>query len=615
MILVLSAILLSLSGRGRCQEQTYLVMGPRVWRVGAQETVVVQGFGHEENLPIRISLLSYPDKKTKFSFQHLELSKANNFQGLVTLQLQPKDILWKEGVAQFVYLEAQSKSFTKEERIPVTHRNGFLFIQSDKPVYTPDQSVKVRVYSMDEELRPARRAVTLTFKDPDEVKMDAITQQDATGIISFPDFKIPANPKFGTWKIEAAYEADYTTSTAAVFEVKEYVLPRFFVTVEPQQNFISYETFREFTVTVRANYYYAKKLEQAQVFIRYGLIEEGERRMMPKSIDVMTMINGEAVFRFNSERAVQELGYSQLEELDGSRLFITATVEETAGSQSEESENSNVKYVISPYTLKLIGTPLYVKPTLPYYVKVQVKDTLDNVVSRIRLTITGEMVLDGGGVSPLDNQHSLTQQTDSQGIAVFVVNIPTDVTALDFKITTVDNNLQEENQASATHTATSYKSLTKSYLYINWARESEILQVGDFLNIQVVPSSPYLAKLTHYSYLVISKGKIVKFDTVQRVHESTSQNLNIQVTAAMVPSIRLLVYYIITGDTTAEIVADSIWVDVKEKCVNNQKVQLSTPQGDFKPKASVPLTVLAQSGSIVALSAVDVSVYDVTKKK
>ncbi|XP_073496915.1 complement C5-like [Phyllobates terribilis] len=614
MILLYIAILLTLYGRGLSQEQTYLVMGPRVWRVGAQETVLVQAFGYKENVPITISLLTFPDKKKTLSSELLELNSANNYQGWVTLQIRPMDFPRKDVAAQFVYLQAQTNSFTKGERVPISHHNGFLFIQSDKPVYTPDQSVKIRIYSMDEELRPARRAVTVTFKDPDEVKVDVITQQDLTGIISFPDFKIPANPKFGTWKIEATYGADYTTSTTAAFDVKEYVLPRFFVTIVPTQNFISYDTFDEFTITVKANYYYGKKLEQAKVFIRYGIIEGGERRMMTKSIDVLTMSGGEAVFHFNSRRAVDELGFSQLEELDGSYLYITTSVEETAGSQSEESENADVRYVITPYTLKLIGTPLYVKPTLPYYVKVQVKDTLDKAVPRIRLSLTGEMVQDGGEVSPLGSHNSHVQLTDGKGIAEFVVNIPADVTTLDFTIKTADKNLRDENQASATYTATAYKSPTKSYLYINWARESEVLHVGGYLNVQVVPKSPYMAKLTHYSYLVISKGKIVTYDTVQRVHDSTSQNLNIQITAAMVPSIRLLVYYIITGDSTAEVVADSIWVDVREKCINNLEVQLSTRKRVFQPKASVPLTVQAQPRSIIALSAIDISVYDVTKK-
>ncbi|XP_075041770.1 complement C5 [Mixophyes fleayi] len=608
------AFLFVLYGRTQCQDQTYLVTGPRLWRVGAQETVVVQTFGRQEKLAVRISLLSFPDKTTKYASQHLELTSANNFQGLVSLQIQPEDFPRKAGTPQSVYLQAQSDSFTREEKVPVTYQNGFLFIQTDKPVYTPDQSVKIRVYSMDEELRPARRPVTLTFKDPEEVKMDSISQKDITGIISFPDFKIPANPKFGIWKVEAAYETDFITSTAAKFEVKEYVLPRFFVTIEPEKNFISFDKFKDFAITVKANYYYAKKVDYGKVFIRYGLIEHGVRRMMPKSIDLLQIINGEATFQFNSQRAVEELGYSQLEELDGFYLYITVTVEETSGAQSEESEYSNVKYVITPYTLKLIATPLFVKPTLPYRIKVQLKDTLDNPVQRIPLTISGEMIKEGGEASPLGDSRLKSQATDNKGTVSFVINMPADIRTLEFKITTEDVNLPEENQASARYTATSYKSLTNSYLYINWARESQVLHVDDFLNVQVVPSSPYLAKLTHYSYLLISKGKILKFDTIKRFPESVSQNLNIAITSSMIPSFRLLVYYIITGETTAEVIADSIWVDVEEKCVNNQKVQLSTTETTFKPKAEVPLIVNARTGSIIALSAMDVAVYDVTRK-
>ncbi|KAG8544258.1 hypothetical protein GDO81_022834, partial [Engystomops pustulosus] len=44
------------------------------------------------------------------------------------------------------------------------------------------------------------------------------------------------------------------------------------------------------------------------------------------------------------------------------------------------------------------------------------------------------------------------------------------------------------------------------------------------------------------------------------------------------------------------------------------QVLLSAVGSEFKPKASLPLTIRAPGGSIVGLSAVDVSVYDVTKK-
>ncbi|OCT67066.1 hypothetical protein XELAEV_18038347mg [Xenopus laevis] len=368
------ALLLALHGYCLCQEKTYLVTGPRTWRIGALETVVVQAFGQHGDFSIRINLLSYPDKKITYATQHLVLNNGNNYQGLVKLMIQPQDFP-KHSASDpmpFIYLQALSNAFNKEEQVPVSYRNGFLFIQTDKPFYTPDQSVKIRVYSMDEELKPGRRKVVLTFKDPEEVKVDTIEEDDLTGIISFPYFKIPANPKYN-------------------------------------------------------------------------------------------------------------------------HVLLSGRV--------EESENADVKFVLSPYTLKLVGTPLFVKPTLPYYIKVQLRDTLDKPVGNIPLTLSGDMVKEDGSPEDLIIQQQRISTDRNLGIGLFILNIPSDIVSLDFTIKTDDSSLPEENQATATHVAVSYQSLTKSYLYINWAREREVLHVNNFLNVQLVPNSPYIAKLNHYSYL------------------------------------------------------------------------------------------------------------------
>uniref|UniRef100_A0A803K8I4 Complement C5 n=1 Tax=Xenopus tropicalis TaxID=8364 RepID=A0A803K8I4_XENTR len=578
----------------------YLVTGPREWRIGALETVVVQAFGQEGDLAIRINALSYPDKKTTYATQHLVLNDQNNYQGLVKLMIQPKDFptYSSSDPMQFIYLQAQSNAFNKEEQVPVSYRNGFLFIQTDKPFYTPDQSVKIRVYSMDEELKPGRRKVVLTFKDPEEVKVDSIEEDDLTGIISFPAFKIPANPKFGMWTIEAAYGKDFTTSGTAKFEVKEYVLPKFFVSIEPEKNFICYDKFTEFTITVRASYYFKKLVDNAKVYILYWWPVCSQ------------MFNGESIFQFNSQKAVEELGYSSLEEISGSYLYITVSVEESTG-RTEESENVDVKFVLSPYTFKLVGTPLYVKPTLPYYIKVQLRDTMDKPVGNIPLVLSGDMVKEDGTSEPLTGGRLRMSSDKRDGTGVFVLNIPSDISSLDFKITTDDGSLPEDNQATVNHVAVSYQSLTKSYLYINWAREKEVLHVGSFLTIHLVPNSPYIAKLRHYSYLLISKGKILNFGTVQRVEGSDSQSLTLPITSDMVPSVRLLVYYIVTGDATAELVADSIWLDVVESCVNHQTVELSTRETTLKPGQKFNLKVSGPSKSLVALSAVDTAIYDI----
>uniref|UniRef100_A0A8C5RAQ3 Complement C5 n=1 Tax=Leptobrachium leishanense TaxID=445787 RepID=A0A8C5RAQ3_9ANUR len=408
------------------------------------------------------------------------LSSDNNYQGLIQLLIQPKQLPRKSNTEQFVYLHALSNVFTKEEKVPVTYKNGFLFIQTDKPVYTPDQSVKIRVYSMDEELKPARRTVTLTF--------EVCT--------------------FGIWSIRAAYENDFTTSTEVRFEVKEYVLPAFFITIQPEKNFIGHDKFEDFAITVRGKY-------------------------VPMSPALMF----------------------------------------PPGGRTEESEYTDVKYVLSPYTLKLISTPLFVKPTLPYYIEVGL--SIVRSVLELYRDILASAVLDSKQIT----EHKKTNWKD--GTTVFVVNIPADVNSLEFKV----------SQSQARCSVYGHRSL----------RAGLLQSVNTFITFPCLMLRQ-----------IISKGKILKSGTEPRVFQSSSQNLNFQITDDMIPSIRVLVYYIITGDTTAELIADSIWVDVEAKCVSNQKVRATrqrklpaAPNSTKKPKCE------AQVNSLVALSALDVAVYDV----
>lgn len=63
-----------------------------------------------------------------------------------------------------------------------------------------------------------------------------------------------------------------------------------------------------------------------------------------------------------------------------------------------------------------------------------------------------------------------------------------------------------------------------------------------------------------FSVQVVSKGRVLKAGRVQRT-DLTSTNLPFSVD--MVPAFRLVAYYYTQG---ARIVADSVWVDVKDVC-------------------------------------------------
>ncbi|XP_038191822.1 complement C5-like [Arvicola amphibius] len=597
------------------QEETYVISAPKVFQVGASENVVIQAHGYKEAFDATISIRSYPDKKVTYSSGYVNLSPENKFQNSAMLTIQPSQLPGEQSPVSHVYLEIVSKHFSKSKKMPLTYDNGFLFIHTDKPVYTPDQSVKVRVYSLNDDLKPSKRETVLTFIDPEGSEVDIVEENDYTGIISFPDFKIPPNPKYGVWTIKAKYKKDFSTTGTTNFEIKEYVLPRFSVSIEPESNFISYKNFKNFEITVTARYFYNKVVSDADVYVFFGLkedIKEDQKEMMQKAMQVTRLINGVARLTFDSETAVKELSYESLEDLHGKYLYIAVTVTEASGGFSEEADLPGIKYVISPYTLNLVATPLFLKPGIPFSIKVQVKDSLDQLVGGIPVILTAQTVDENQDTSDLEPKRSVTHATD--GVAPFVVNLPSEVTALNFNVKTDVPELPEENQASKEYQAITYSSLSQSYIYIAWTENYKPMLVGEFLNIIVTPKSPYIDKITHYNYLILSKGKIVQYGTKEKLLYSSYQNINIPVTQDMVPSARLLVYYIVTGEQTAELVADSVWINVEEKCGNQLQVHLSPDADVYSPGQTVSLEMVTEADSWVALAAVDSAVYRVQER-
>uniref|UniRef100_G3TAK1 Complement C5 n=1 Tax=Loxodonta africana TaxID=9785 RepID=G3TAK1_LOXAF len=488
------------------------------------------------------------------------------------------------------------------KKVPITFDNGFLFIHTDKPVYTPDQSVKVRVYSLNDDLKPAKRETVLTFIDPEGSEVDLVEENDYTGIISFPDFKIPSNPKYGVWTIRAKYKEDFSTTGTAYFEIKEYVLPHFSVLIEPENNFIGYKNFKNFEITIKARVFYNKIVTEAEVYIAFGIrddlkvfyLEPLTRFLIPWGIGELNLKLEIIIDRETTQKPIQIIVLLK---------YVNIVLVICLGGFSEEAEIPGIKYILSPYKLNLVATSLFLKPGIPYSIKLPCQNA-DNMESENMPLFT-----------ELNSKKSITHVND--GVASFVVNLRSGVTALEFDIKTDDPVLPEENQASKEYRAIAYSSLSQSYLYIDWTENYKALLVGEHLSIIVTPKSPYIEKITHYNYLILSKGKIVHFGTREKFPDSSYQSINIPVTQNMVPSARLLVYYIVTGEQTAELVSDSVWLNIEEKCGNqlqvSHEVHLSPNTNVYSPGQDVSLTMATESDSWVALTAVDSAVYGVRR--
>lgn len=166
---------------------------------------------------------------------------------------------------------------------------------------------------------------------------------------------------------------------------------------------------------------------------------------------------------------------------------------------------------------------------------------------------------------------------------------------------TADPTLPPASQASLTLEPVAYHSPNQRYLYIDVPMFGRSLSTGKYTNIHVYSATPSYLRIKSLNYLVrrwcwtllfvpctwlqthplslslsqvLSKGKVVYFSSMDFVDTSDGkQTLNFLVTKDMVPSIRLLVYYVLHGEGTTELVADSVWMDVRDNCLSGLQVK------------------------------------------
>ncbi|KAK2838185.1 hypothetical protein Q5P01_015397 [Channa striata] len=578
---VLLACACWLCWRTEAQSRSYMITAPLSLRLDAVETVLLQLFGFSEEVRVYVFLkTSMAPNHVVLAQEVVNLNAQNNYQAAAKVRLYPSQL----------------------DR------------STDKPLYTPYQTVKVRAFSLNQELRPANRSVFLTFRDPDQITVDIVEMIDVNnGIPSMQNpFKIPIKPKLGIWSIEALYSDDFTTIARTDFEVKEYVLPSFSILMEPEANYISFGQFKRFSFKVSARHLHGAPVSDGELFVRYGYVSRNNPPVIiPNSVTRERLSSsGEVDVTVNMEKVLSKhSGPKDLDSLAGKYLYIAVLLQEETGGITQEAEFAAVKFVKSPYSLSLVSTPPFIKPGLPYNIQVLVKDHLDKPVNRVQVRLVERQLFKQGKESELfPCPDSAPSQSD--GLAVFICNTPSEGIRAVLKFETADPALPAVSQASLSLEAVAYYSPNQRYLYIDPPLPSRGLQVGVYSNIKVYSATPSYLAIRSLSYLVLSRGKVVHFGSQKFISSSDSkQTLSFEVTPSMVPSIRLLVYYILYGEGTSELVADSIWLDVRAKCVSGLQTELSYRNRNYKPKETLELQVQNNQEGLVALSAVDSALF------
>uniref|UniRef100_A0A8C3YFJ7 Complement C3 n=1 Tax=Catagonus wagneri TaxID=51154 RepID=A0A8C3YFJ7_9CETA len=603
----LGLILLLLGARVAHAEPLYMLVTPRVLRVSSPENIHVQAHSDSGEhltrpLEVNVTVWDFPMKKTVVARSRLILSPENNFMDQTPVTIPEKLVYPPRPGTQYVIIQARwaptSASSSMEKLVLVAPHAGYIFIQTDKGIYTPEHLVQYRVYTVDHKMDPVTRIFTLDIKNPQGVTVISQDFQAKDGVFA-SSFPLPELISLGTWSIEASYQSAPRQTFKAAFEVKEYVLPSFEVQLKPNKTFFYLNDYA-LGVNIQAQYIFNKPVNGHALAV-FGVKLDSRRIPIQKSLQRSEISEGLGHVTLQKDTLMAEFEGPE-ENFTGASIFVNVTVF-SSGGEMVQAETSGVKIVRSPYNIKFTRTPQYFKPGMPFYFRVLVSNPDGSPASGVLIRCQNHKVY-----------------TSSSGVATLTINTDADMQELPIQVET-DAPLRPEEQASATMTAWPYSTQDNSGNFLHIEVKTLGTEVGS--NIQLSLNTRHKNPATknqirYFTILVLSKGRIVYAKHQVKSQGSVYTSAIIDVTSEMLPSFRILAFYLLPRGTgqDPELVADSIWIDVNDRCMGTLKVGMKN-EGylqTVQPSSRVEVKVTGDAEATVRLVAVDKAVSVLNSK-
>ncbi|XP_033124915.1 complement C3-like [Anneissia japonica] len=574
----------------------FVVTAPNIFRSNVEEIVLVSVFGTGDNIPMKVKLTTSEGSELASKDVVVQAGQPQRVSFIVDAADLPAD----EEIPT-VNLRAFSTNaahpFDRNVDVLVTTKNQVVFIQTDKPIYTPNQEVKIRVISLNEELKPTERKVRLDVITPKGAIIDR--REDLTTDTGYITeiFPFSSYPTFGIWSVVVYYGLNYNWNSTVQFELREYVLPTFEVTIDAPNQILPSDNL--ITAVVKARYVYKKNVKgTAQV--RMSVVKNGETiGEFPAQAEELNL-EGKATFTVRPDETIDGNWFSKFK---GARLRIEAVVTERATGDRENMTVTSTKFVEQVYTFKRDRTVSHFKKGTTFDIKIDVFHSDGTPGNNVLTKVDAYGINDQGVRRKLTGAQdfSLERSSNEYGQVDFRVDVNQDTKSIEVTIETLDAAFPKEANGHYEFTISAIESPSGAYLQIR-VPHGEI-PVRQNFEVEIVKSG--LAELTGLNYVVVVRGKIVQEMSEIDSKLGTLRTIRIHITSDMVPSARLIVYSFANDNNV--IVADSILLDIVKQC--ESQLIVNPDDSDKSPGENVEFTIVAEPRSRVALLAVDEAVY------
>jgi CD109 antigen len=452
-----------------------------------------------------------------------------------------------------------------------------LFLESDKPIYKPGQTIHVRLVALDSELKPVQTAVTIDIQDAKAIKVfKKVVTTDEYGMATV-ELPLSTEPNLGVWKLTATTAGDAGTaaevsaagiaSTQLDVRVEEYVLPKYEVKAEMAKDWFLVN--EPITGHVSAQYSFGREVKGDLKVTAYRYVGEWEEYATYDAA-----IDGQGDFRIKAPDYVA--GVPEAGGLGNVRLDISVA-ETSTGYEQKTTELLTV--AAAPVNIKLIPESSAFKPRLPFGV-ILVTETPGGEPVEARVNVD---------ISYWDEDYSEvgrdTKTVDTgRGTALLRLEPPAKAVRMTIYAQSGDAGAQKEITAAY--------SPSGNFIHVQ-QQGGPSLAVGDTARFNVLST----AEARNFYYEVVSRGRVV-------FTGSTTGDVIFQVTPAMAPQAKLLVYQILPN---TEVAADAIPFDVQGEYP--QTVTASFSAAEARPGDDVQVKVQTEGKAKVGLVAVDRSVF------